>query len=183
MPRSQPQPELSLREFVEHVAAQHGVDLRGYKVSTLERRIHKRMQEIGTKGYRAYQKVLQDDPSEAVKLLNTVLINVTEFFRDPAAWEYLRTEVLPGKLERVKHGGSFRAWVAGCSTGEEAFSLAILLADHFGPRLREYDVKIYATDIDDHALNVGRHAEEPAERLRGGGGGGGGGGRQEAGAG
>src|SRR4051794_6535455 len=90
MARSQPQPELSLREFVEHLAAQHGVDLRGYKVSTLERRIHKRMHELNMHGYRAYQKVLQGDPSEAVKLLNTVLINVTEFFRDPAAWEYLR---------------------------------------------------------------------------------------------
>ena len=88
-----------------------------------------------------------------------MLINVTEFFRDPAAWDLLADDVLPTLLKNLRPGGSFRGWVAGCATGEEVYSLAILVAEHFGSSIGNYDIKIYATDVDESALNIARRGE------------------------
>ncbi len=156
----------TLQQFVEQVAHERGLDFRGYKPTTLERRVRRRMQQLHLGTYHDYLRVLRKDEAELGNLLNTVLINVTEFFRDPAAWDALYKDILRPQLDGLPHGGSFRAWTAGCSSGEEAYSLAILSADHFGQRLRDYDVKIYATDIDEEALNIARRGEYPADRLR-----------------
>ncbi|PYV77767.1 MAG: hypothetical protein DMG97_01045, partial [Acidobacteria bacterium] len=111
----------------------------------------------------------RNNPEEINELLNTILINVTGFFRDPPAWEILRHEILPPLLKPLKTGHSFRVWSAGCASGEEAYSAAILLAEHFGPHIQEYDVKIYATDIDEDALNTARRGEyslDSVQRVR-----------------
>lgn len=159
--------DLSLQEFIIRISRHRGLDLRGYKASSLERRLRKRMNALKVGTYREYLEKFEGDPTEANELLNTVLINVTEFFRDPPAWEYLRINILPNLLDgESDRGGTFRAWSAGCSTGEEAYSLALLVANHFGERFTELDVKIYATDIDEDALNVARRGEYPLERLR-----------------
>jgi two-component system, chemotaxis family, CheB/CheR fusion protein len=158
--------DITLHELVDTLAGDHGPDLRGYKQSTLQRRIRKRMFELGIGTFRQYLEKVSQDRAEVPLLLNTVLINVTEFFRDAPAWDYLRAEVLPRLLKDLRPGDPFRAWSAGCASGEEAYSLAILVAEQLGSSLPEYDVKIYATDIDDEALNTARRGEYLAEKLR-----------------
>jgi two-component system, chemotaxis family, CheB/CheR fusion protein len=161
-----PHPDLSLEAFVEALAAERRLDLRGYKHATLERRFKKRMQQIGIHNLRDYLKHMQENPPEKNALLDTVLINVTEFFRDPQAWDVVGDSVLPHLLRHKRPGESFRAWVAGCATGEEVYSLAMLVAEYLGERLPELDVRIYATDVDDSALDIARRGEYPPERLR-----------------
>src|SRR6185437_12214936 len=160
------QNQLSLHQLVSELANNRNLDLRGYKTSTLERRIRKRMGEVNTRTYSDYLDKVHQDGHEVNALLNTILINVTEFFRDPPAWEVLRTDVLPAMLRRLKSGDPFRAWCAGCASGEEPYSLALLVSDLLGPKLGDYDIKIYATDIDDEALAVARRGEYPADALR-----------------
>ncbi len=157
---------MKLDELLHFLAEERDLDLRGYKPTTLERRIRKRMGQLSLADYDAYLEYIRAHADETNQLLNTILINVTEFFRDPAAWDVIREDILPYLLKRLRTGDSFRAWVAGCSTGEEVYSLAILVAEYFGPRITEFDIKIYATDVDDSALNVARRGEFPPERLR-----------------
>ncbi|HEX9120033.1 MAG TPA: CheR family methyltransferase [Terriglobales bacterium] len=161
-----PKQDLSLAEIVEELASRCALDLRGYKHGTLQRRMHKRMQRLSVSSYYDYLDLIRRTPGEANELLSTVLINVTEFFRDAPAWEALRTSVLPSLLERLQPGDAFRAWCPACASGEEPYSLAILLAEHFGKRLPEQEIKIYATDIDEEALNSARRGEYPWDRLR-----------------
>jgi len=157
---------VSIEHLLQQLADQRALDLRSYKRSTLERRIKKRMGQVAVHDYSTYLDYVGGNPGELNTLLNTVLINVTEFFRDAAAWEYLAQKVLPVLLRDKQPGPTFRVWCAGCSSGEEVYSLGILLAEHFAGKISDYDVRIYATDIDEEALNVARHAEYPAEKLR-----------------
>ncbi len=158
--------EVGLKELLQELAEQRGFDFRGYKKTTLERRFRKRMFQLNMGSYADYAQFIRRTPDEVNELLNTILINVTEFFRDPPAWEVLRHDILPRILKQLKLGASFRAWSAGCASGEEAYSIAILLAEFFGPRILEFDIKIYATDIDEEELTIARRGEYPAEALR-----------------
>ena len=158
--------DVSLRDLLQELAEQRNFDFRGYKKTTLERRFRRRMFQLNLAGYGEYGRYIREHPDEANELLNTILINVTEFFRDPPAWEILRHEVLPGLLKRIKPGHSFRAWSAGCASGEEPYSIAILLAEYFGARIQDYDIKIYATDIDEEALNTARRGEYSQDTVR-----------------
>jgi two-component system CheB/CheR fusion protein len=116
--------------------------------------------------YGEYADYIRNRPSEVNDLLNAVLINVTQFFRDPQAWEVLRTEILPELTASLKPGEIFRVWSAGCATGEESYSVAILLSEQFGERVKDCDVKVYATDVDEDALNSARRGEYLSEKLR-----------------
>ncbi|HWR35284.1 MAG TPA: CheR family methyltransferase [Clostridia bacterium] len=158
--------DLSLQQLVNSLSENRGLNLRGYKQSTLERRLRKRMFAVNINTYSEYLERLREDPREVNELLDTVLINVTEFFRDPQAWSCLRSDVLPLVLKGIRPGDSFRVWSAGTASGEEAYSLAILMAEFLGPSFSDFDVKIYATDIDEHALSVARRGEYSADRLR-----------------
>jgi len=158
--------QFSLRQLIDELANTRNLDLRGYKTTTLERRIRKRMSEVNVHSYSEYLERVHQDAHEIDRLLNTILINVTEFFRDPQAWETLHADVLPGMLRAIKPGDTFRAWCAGCASGEEPYSLAILVSDILRDKLGDYDIKIYATDIDEEALNIARRGEYPADRLR-----------------
>jgi two-component system, chemotaxis family, CheB/CheR fusion protein len=157
--------DVTLKELLQELAEQRGFDFRGYKKTTLERRFRRRMFQVNIGSYADYGEYIRKHPDETNELLSTILINVTEFFRDPPAWEILRHEILPPLLKPLKPGHSFRVWSAGCASGEEPYSVAILLAEHFGPRIQEHDIKIYATDIDDEALNTARRGEYSAESL------------------
>jgi len=158
--------DIALKDLLQELAEHRGFDFRGYKKTTLERRFRKRMFQLNIGTYADYGEYIRKNADEATELLNTILINVTEFFRDPPAWEILRNEILPPILKGLKSGASFRAWSAGCASGEEAYSVAIILSEFFGPRIAEFDIKIYATDIDDDALTTARRGEYSAEALR-----------------
>ncbi len=109
-----------------------GFDFTAYKRSSLMRRTLVRMQNIGFSGFANYQDFLQVDPEEFTRLFNTILINVTGFLRDPPTWEYLTSKVLPDMLGPSGATHSVRVWSAGCASGEEAYSIAMLLAERLG---------------------------------------------------
>src|SRR6185437_3723844 len=117
--------------------------------------------------YEEYLQHIGRNQGETVKLLDTVLINFTRFFRDVQAWDSLAQHVLPIMFKSRPPGSSFRVWCAGCASGEEPYSVAILLCELLGPRVKDYEIKIYATDIDESALNTARRAEYPPDALRG----------------
>ena len=158
--------DFTLRELLGELAEQRGLDLRGYKISTLERRFRYRLSQLHIRSYADYRSYLHQHPEELNQLLNTVLINVSEFLRDPPMWAVLREELLPQLTASMKPGDTFRVWSAGCATGEEAYSLAILLNEHFGSGYLDYDIKIYATDVDAEALATARRGEYAVDRIR-----------------
>jgi two-component system, chemotaxis family, CheB/CheR fusion protein len=160
-------PTVTFEQMLSEFATRHKLDLRGYKFTTLRRRTKRRMEQLRIPNYDAYLKYVEQNPAEVTELLYTVLINVTKFFRDGAAWQALRDDVLPELLRHHVMGERLKVWCAGCSTGEEAYSVALLVADYFGPHLKDNDVKIYATDQDDQALQVARKGEYKTEALSG----------------
>jgi two-component system CheB/CheR fusion protein len=143
-----------------------GFDFTGYKRSSLMRRVSRRMTQVSVGDYGEYLDYLQVHPEEFTALFNTILINVTDFFRDPDAWSHLRAEVLPPILAGRDSDALVRVWSAGCASGEEAYTLAILLADILGPEAFRRQVKIYATDVDEEGLNQARHASYVERDLR-----------------
>jgi two-component system CheB/CheR fusion protein len=157
--------DTSLDAVLQYLKDARGFDFTGYKRSSLERRVAKRMQEIGIDSHPAYLDHLELHPEEFAFLFNTILINVTGFFRDPAAWEYLRDEIVPRLLEAVPAEGPIRAWCAGCASGEEPYTLAIVLAEAMGEEEYTKRVKIFATDVDDEALDEARHATYTAKAV------------------
>jgi two-component system CheB/CheR fusion protein len=159
--------QATLTDVLRELAEERGIDLRGYKHTTLERRLQRRMQQLSIGSYREYLDYVRDHGSETSELLNTVLINVTRFFRDANAWDTLQHEVLPVLFRNRSSGVPFRVWCAGCATGEEAYSSAIMLCEFLGARLRDYEIKIYATDHDEEALNIARRGEYSSESVRG----------------
>lgn len=154
-----------LRELLEYVKNTRGFDFTGYKLSTLSRRFQKRMAEVGIADFAEYQDYLEVHPEEFERLFNTLLINVTSFFRDPEAWQVIRQEVIPAILECWSHGEPVRLWSVGCASGEEAYTAAILLAEEMGIEAFRRRVKIYATDVDQEALSEARHATYQASDL------------------
>jgi two-component system CheB/CheR fusion protein len=157
--------EAPLDVLLNHLKRTRGFDFTGYKRSSLERRIAKRMGEVGTPDYIAYVDRLEVDPDEFAALFDTLLINVTGFYRDPQTWDYLAEEIVPKLLADTSDAGSIRVWCAGCATGEETYTLAILLAEALGERAFSERVKIYATDADEGALLQARAAVYSAKQV------------------
>ncbi len=137
-----------------------GHEFRQYKEPTLYRRVARRMQVRSIKTIAEYADLLREDKDEAYQLFRELLISVTDFFRDPDAFASLESAV--DAMLRDKQGGdTLRVWVAGCATGEEAYSLAILLADKTQSLNKPLRINIFATDIDENALAVARRATYP----------------------
>jgi two-component system, chemotaxis family, CheB/CheR fusion protein len=151
--------------LLEYLKSQRGFDFTGYKRSTLERRIVKRMQAVGAEDHEAYLDHLELHQDEFALLFNTILINVTSFFRDPEAWDHLAAAVLPALIESKPASAPIRVWSAGCASGEEAYTIAMLLAEQLGVDGYQERVKIYATDLDDDALDVARQATYGPDAL------------------
>ena len=138
-----------------------GHDFHGYKQKTFLRRIQRRMQVVQIGEIENYIEYLRDEPDEASRLFQDLLIGVTNFFRDPKEFELLQSEVIPRMFENRGVGDQVRVWVLGCATGEEAYSLAILLREHMAKLEAAPSVQIFATDIDGRALasaRVGRYS-------------------------
>jgi two-component system CheB/CheR fusion protein len=156
---------LDFESLLEFIRDERGFDFTGYKRPSLQRRIEKRMREVSADGFAAYRERLEARPDEFQFLFNTILINVTSFFRDEVAWDYLAAEVLPKLLSEKPAEEAVRVWSTGCASGEEAYTLAIALAEAMDEHDFRERVKIYATDVDDEALTQGRHAEYDAKAV------------------
>ena len=161
-------PELGedLRELLEKLSAQYNFDLREYKEVSLVRRIRARMTQVRAESVSAYSRLLDENAGEHVALINTILINVTGFFRDSEAWKVLAEHVVPRLVEDAADSRSLRIWSTGCSSGEEAYSIAILLAERLGAPAENYTIKIYGTDVDEEALTAARQAVYRTEQLK-----------------
>ncbi|KUH92818.1 chemotaxis protein CheR [Mycobacterium sp. IS-3022] len=142
-----------------------GFDFTGYKRASLMRRVQHRMERAGADTYEQYLDMLQASPDEFSALFNTILINVTSFFRDPPAWEYLQREIVPSITADRGPGSPIRVWSAGCASGQEAYTLAMILAEELGVEAFRQRVKIYATDADDDALTAGRAGSYDAKAV------------------
>ncbi len=134
--------DAGFQNLIRYIQESRGIDFRGYKSTSLRRRIALRMEHVGAEDYEAYHEFLEAHPQEFAELLNTILINVTSFFRDPDAWELLKTEIVPRMAGADRHE-NIRIWSIGCASGEEPYSLAILFAEAMGLTEFSQRVKIY----------------------------------------
>ncbi len=137
-----------------------GLDCEQYKENYLKRRIAVRLRATGAEDYQEYLRILRNDPEEYTRLINELTINVTQFFRDKDVYTRLRDEVIP-EIVRAKNSissRSLRTWSAGCASGEEPYSVAILLDYDLGPEIDRWNLRILGSDIDDGSLAVARSA-------------------------
>jgi two-component system CheB/CheR fusion protein len=149
--------------LLEYLKRTRGFDFNAYKRPSLTRRIQKRMQSVHIDRFSDYTDYLEVHPEEFGQLFNVILINVTAFFRDDQSWDFLRTDVIPSITE--SNGDAVRVWTAGCASGEETYSVAMLLAEALGREQFRNRVKIYATDVDEHALNAARAASYTEKQV------------------
>jgi two-component system CheB/CheR fusion protein len=150
-----------LPQICQTLRDQVGHDFSDYKRPTFIRRVQRRMQFLGLDAP-AYVGRLQADPNEVLLLFQDLLIRVTSFFRDPATYHALETEIIPRLFAGKGRNDALRVWVAGCATGEEAYSIAMLLYEHAEHLSDTPRLQVLATDIDDMAINVARSGRYPA---------------------
>ena len=154
----------ALEKVLILLRARTGHDFSMYKKNTVYRRIDRRMGIHKIDRIASYVRYLQENPQEVELLFRELLIGVTSFFRDPAAWEHLQGEAIPPLLAARQSGRALRAWSVGCSTGEEAYSLAIAFREaleQIKPK-ENYDLQIFATDLDRDAIEKARQGHYPA---------------------
>ena len=164
----------ALNELLEALHGRTKLDLRSYKRSTLERRIGRRMGLRHVDHVADYARLLIDDPAEVAALSDDLLISVTSFFRDPEAWRFLQEHVIRPLVLRTAPQVPLRVWVAGCATGEEAYSIAMLLIEELQAARKINPIQVFASDVDAGALDFARAglypasivADVPPERLR-----------------
>jgi two-component system CheB/CheR fusion protein len=149
-------PDPAFERLLDFVRDNRGFDFTGYKRPSLVRRVRRRMADLGVEEYDAYQDYLEVHPDEFTALFNTILINVTSFFRDEAAWEFVNAEVVPRVVEGHGPREHIRVWCAGVASGEEAYTVAMLLAEQLGSDRLVERAKVYATDVDEDALTHAR---------------------------
>src|ERR1051326_8707254 len=156
-----------LRDLLTQVSSQTNIDFRNYKSSTILRRIGRRMAVTHNGNIRDYADYLRTNSEEVQELLRAFLIKVTGFFRDPEAFEFLKLSIVPALIDRGRANGRvLRLWSAGCATGEEAYSLALLFADHLGPDFPEWNIKVFATDLAADAISFARRGLYPENVLQ-----------------
>ncbi|MEI6246607.1 MAG: chemotaxis protein CheB, partial [Acidobacteriota bacterium] len=157
-----PTDDAALRQIFVMLRAQTGHDFSEYKVNTMYRRIQRRMAVHQIPNIESYVKFLQHTPPEVETLFRDLLIGVTSFFRDQDVFDVLATTVVPALFANKTQGRVIRVWSAGCSTGEEVYSLAILLAEYLEKTKASASVQVFATDIDSRAIATARAGIYPA---------------------
>ncbi|WP_172640001.1 chemotaxis protein CheB [Desulfovibrio sp. X2] len=168
------QDESAVEFLLRKIRYAKGHDFGGYKRNTIQRRISRRMAMHQINTITEYIGYVVNHPEEVESLFRDLLINVTNFFRDPKAWERLKKEVLVPLVKERRDDEGIRIWVAGCATGEEAYTLGMLVTEAMDEADRRLKVKIFATDINDHAVDRAREGVYPdniaadvgASRLR-----------------
>jgi two-component system CheB/CheR fusion protein len=159
--------EAARMEICAILRAQLGHDFSGYKDKTFLRRVQRRMQVLGILTMQEYTTQLREDPDEVVLLFRDLLIRVTSFFRDSDTFALLEQEVVPRLFRSMGATQTVRVWIPGCATGEEAYSIAILLREHVSKMQGAPKIQIFATDIDEPALETARAGRYPATLLDG----------------
>ena len=154
-------------EICDILRTQAGHDFSGYRSQTFLRRVDRRMRVVNTATLQEYIARLKVDHAEVTQLFRDLLIRVTSFFRDKETFEILATKVVPQLFEDKHADGTVRVWVPGCATGEEAYSLAILLREHLDSRKGAPKVQIFATDIDEAAIVTARLGRYPKTLIEG----------------
>lgn len=157
--------EDALHEIIGMLMSHTGHDFRHYKRATVLRRIERRLQVRAVHSLPEYRDLLVSDPAEHKALLGDMLIGVTNFFRDREAFESLERDVIPELFKDKRAGDEVRAWVAACATGEEAYSLAMLMADQAELADQPPSFQVFASDIDDHAIDSARAGIYPASII------------------
>jgi len=157
-----------LRCILDHVKDAMRIDLRMFKTSSLLQHIRYRMLATNTPTMQGYLDYLISVPAEAGELAKSLLVTYTQFFRDPDAFAYLKGTLLPELVARARERGrTLRFWTAGCATGEEPYSLAMLLADLLGAELSQWSIKIFATDLSEAAISFARRGVYAENSLTG----------------
>jgi two-component system CheB/CheR fusion protein len=146
----------SLQQILVHLRTVTGHDFTQYKKTTIARRIERRMQVLQIASETDYSDLLQRSAVECQLLFNELLINVTQFFRDPEAFEVMRADILEPMLTGKASNDEFRVWIAGCASGEEAYSVAIVLHELLQTHGSKCKVQLFATDLDAEAINIAR---------------------------
>jgi two-component system, chemotaxis family, CheB/CheR fusion protein len=161
--RPQDVPEDRLAQIVDLLRTKTGHDFRLYKPGTLRRRIERRMAmaEIKTDDMDRYLALLRNDTSELGLLAKDLLINVTSFFRDPKVFDFLAEKIVPDLVRRHTSDDPLRIWIAGCSTGEEAYSLAMLFHEQSIAAKRNVKLQVFASDVDPDAVAHAREGLNP----------------------
>ena len=154
-----------LEALLQYLRRVRGFDFTGYKRPSLSRRIAKRMEQVAIEGFEAYIDYLEVHPDEFNELFDTILINVTSFFRDAATWEGVTSTVVPAILAAKDDADAIRVWATACASGEEAYTLAMVLCEALGDDTFKERVKIYATDVDEPALVQARQAAYTDQQL------------------
>lgn len=157
--------EHALQQILRNLRLRTGHDFRHYKRATVLRRIERRLQVNALPDLLSYQRFVEAHPDEATGLLKDMLIGVTNFFRDREAFEAIERTVVSSIIDKVVEGQSIRAWVVGCSTGEEAYSLAMLFSERVAETDKGSPIQVFATDIDEQAIRVGRLGSYPEPIL------------------
>ncbi len=151
-----PEDSIRVQRILDTLHKHTGHDLSGYRSSTINRRITKRRLLTGHSDLEGYQTEIENNPEERDQLFKSLFIGVTAFFRDPEAFDLLEKMVLPGILADRPEDAPLRIWIAGCSSGEEAYSIAMLFESYLGQAGHNAGLKIFATDIDDEAVDIAR---------------------------
>ncbi len=156
-----------LERLIDKVVQARGLDLTQYRRPYVERRIAARLRSLNLHTYRQYARALDSDPDEYARLLDTLTINVTDFFRDTPVYELFRSQIVPGIVDTKLRGRHrmIRVWSAGCATGEEAYSLAMSFLDAIGDNASRFVLTILATDIDPSVLETAKLATYDIAKL------------------
>ncbi|MHA7627749.1 CheR family methyltransferase [Corallococcus sp. M7] len=160
---TKPPRDSELEAILEKVRQVRNFDFRNYKRATLQRRIERRMQATRCRSRAAYLSLLERDPTEVSTLVSSMLIKLTTFFRDREVWQALEQSV--GELVRQRPDTELRIWSAGCATGEEAYSLAIIASEAMGPGYPGAELKVFGTDVDEDAIATARRGIYSPEQL------------------
>jgi two-component system, chemotaxis family, CheB/CheR fusion protein len=160
------QEDPAFEALLQYLKRTRGIDFTGYKRPSLMRLTAKRMQRVGAESFSEYLDYLEANPLEINILFDSLLLNVTTFFRDSTAWNCIAQEIIPRILETKRDNEIIRVWSAACASGEEAYTLAMLLAEALGKEEFKRRVKIYATDLDEEAIAKARLAIYTARELR-----------------
>lgn len=151
--------EIAYQCILRKMKSVKGLDFSGYRSACLKRRIDTRLRAHQLENYNEYLQFLSKNPQEYDELLNVATINVSEFFRDKEAWQFVEKNIIPALIQQkeTKNKRIIRLWSAGCSSGEEAYTLAILFHEILQAKITDFNIKIYGTDIDKDSLKKAKN--------------------------